>query len=158
LVADVEDILHRTGLEPGALKLEITESIAVADTETNRRTLWALRQLGVRLVIDDFGTGNSALHYLRAFPVDGLKIDRSFVGELGQDARTTAMVGGMIAFAKTLGLAVTGEGVETPEQEQALRTMGCDRVQGFLFARPLPAREIAALLRADGEARPRLAA
>jgi EAL domain-containing protein (putative c-di-GMP-specific phosphodiesterase class I) len=111
-----------------------------------------LRQLGVRLVIDDFGTGNSALNYLRSFPVDGLKIDRSFVEDVTRDSRTTSMVRGMIAFAHSLGLAVTGEGIETVEQSAALQAMGCDRGQGYLFARPLDAAHIAELLRREGPA------
>jgi EAL domain-containing protein (putative c-di-GMP-specific phosphodiesterase class I) len=149
LADEVRAILDDTRLEPDRLKLEITESIAVADTCANRETLWALRRLGVRLAIDDFGTGSSALNYLRRFPVDTLKIDRSFVEELGQDMRTTAMVGGIVAFAKSLGLHVTGEGVETAEQSHYLRSMGCDQGQGYLFARPIAAPELEALLRAQ---------
>jgi diguanylate cyclase (GGDEF)-like protein len=146
LVDDVRGILERTGLAPELLKLEITESVAILDTLENREMLLRLRELGVRLAIDDFGTGNSALNYLRRFPVETLKIDRSFVQELGQDQRSTDMVRGMIAFAKHLGLTVTGEGIETHEQSMHLRAMGCDWGQGYLFARPVPAATITELL------------
>jgi len=152
LVADVQRVLEETGLDPQTLRLEITESIAVADTPANQTTLWGLRDLGVRLAIDDFGTGNSALNYLRRFPFDTLKIDRSFVEDIGADARTTAMVRGMIAFAKSLGLNVTGEGIETPEQSAHLRAMGCDWGQGYLYARPVAADRIDALLADAGGA------
>jgi len=154
LVADVQRVLAETCLDPQTLRLEITESIAVADTPANRATLWALRELGVRLAIDDFGTGNSALNYLRHFPFDTLKIDRSFVEDIGADARTTAMVRGIIAFAKSLGLNVTGEGVETPEQSAHLRAMGCDWGQGYLYdARPVAADRIDDLLAGRGDER-----
>jgi len=142
LVDDVRRILTTTGLDPATLKLEVTESVAVANTLHNWATLTELRQLGIRLAIDDFGTGNSAMDYLRRFPVDTLKIDRSFVQDLGRDQQTTALVRGMIAFAKSLGLHVTGEGIETTEQSAQLRSMGCDLGQGFLFARPLPAQQL----------------
>jgi predicted signal transduction protein with EAL and GGDEF domain len=152
LVEDVRQILLSTGLDPSTVKLEITETVAVADTVGNRQTLWDLQRLGVRLAIDDFGTGNSALNYLRRFPVETLKIDRSFVEDLGRDARATDMVRGIIAFAKNLGLTVTGEGVETVEQSDHLKAMGCDWGQGYLFARPVPAAKISELLhRSDPE-------
>jgi diguanylate cyclase (GGDEF)-like protein len=148
LVDTVRATLEQTGLDPQTLKLEITESVAVADTEANRATLWALRRLGLHLVIDDFGTGNSALNYLRTFPVDGLKIDRSYVEDVCQDRRTTAMVGGMIGFAKALGLGVVGEGIETPQQAALLSELGCDRGQGYLFAKPLTASAVTEMLSA----------
>src|SRR5207244_5640601 len=116
------------------------------DTVANRQTLGALQQLGIRLAIDDFGTGNSGLNYLRLFPVETLKIDRSFVEELGRDQRSTDMVRGIIAFAKSLGLTVTGEGIETIEQSAQLRAMGCDWGQGYLYARPVPASMVSELL------------
>jgi diguanylate cyclase (GGDEF)-like protein len=147
LVDDVSDILRNTGLDPSALKLEITESVVVADTAHNRSVLTGLRALGIRLAIDDFGTGNSAMEYLLRFPVDTLKIDRSFIASLGQDERATSLVRGIIGLAKGLGLHVTGEGVETDAQSAQLRQMGCDVGQGFLFARPLPAAELEATLR-----------
>jgi len=146
LVDDVRAALTANGLEPSILKLEITESVAIVDTPLILKSLRDLRELGVQLAIDDFGTGNSALNYLKRFHVDTLKIDRSFVEELAADERSAAMVQGIIAFAKSLGLSVTGEGVETTAQSDALRALGCDRAQGFLFARPLPAHEVPRVL------------
>ncbi len=105
--------------------------------------------MGVRLAIDDFGTGYSSLSYLKRFPVDTLKIDKSFVDGLGVDALDTAIVRSIIALAEALGLSVTGEGIETNVQHEQLREMGCDRGQGYLFARPLPADELTQLLRAN---------
>ncbi len=138
--------LADNGLEPSTLKLEITESVAIVDTPVILKALRDLRALGVQLAIDDFGTGNSALNYLKRFHVDTLKIDRSFVEELAADQRSAAMVRGIIAFARSLGVSVTGEGVETNEQSEALRALGCDRAQGFLFARPLPAHQVPTVL------------
>lgn len=136
LVSDAREVLHRTGLAPTRLKLEITESVAIADTPVVREALQGLKALGVQLAIDDFGSGNSALRYLQHLAIDTLKIDRSFVEGLGQDPRSTALLRGMVAFAKSVGLSVTGEGVETQEQSACLRALGCDHAQGFLFARP----------------------
>jgi EAL domain-containing protein (putative c-di-GMP-specific phosphodiesterase class I) len=146
LLTDVRRILSATGLDPQQLRLEITESIAVDDGEATLRVLHALRDMGIRLAIDDFGTGNSALSYLQRFPVDTLKIDRSFVQQLGHAEQDRGMVQAVIAFAKTLGLSVTGEGVETADQLEQLRMMGCDLVQGYYFARPVPAGELIRLL------------
>jgi EAL domain-containing protein (putative c-di-GMP-specific phosphodiesterase class I) len=116
------------------------------DAEATVSTLKALRDLGVQVAIDDFGTGYSSLSYLRRFPVDTLKIDRSFVDGLGHDPQATAIVRSILALASTLGMSTTGEGVETAAQEAQLRALGCDRAQGYLFARPLPADEFDALL------------
>jgi EAL domain-containing protein (putative c-di-GMP-specific phosphodiesterase class I) len=149
-VEDVRAILRASGLPATSLKLEITESLAVADTAGNRRALNELRHMGVRLAIDDFGTGTSAIDYLRRDPVDALKIDRSFIVELGHDERTTAVVRAIIAFGSSLGLSVTAEGIETVEQSAQLRAMGCEWGQGYLFARPMQAERIADVLqRAD---------
>jgi EAL domain-containing protein (putative c-di-GMP-specific phosphodiesterase class I) len=108
--------------------------------------LRALKALGVRLAIDDFGTGYSSLSYLKRFSVDTLKIDRSFVDGLGNDIQDTAIVQSVITLARALNLTTTGEGIETPSQQEHLRALGCDAGQGFLFARPIPAREIEELL------------
>jgi EAL domain-containing protein (putative c-di-GMP-specific phosphodiesterase class I) len=109
----------------------------VDDLGTAEATLAALRGLGVHVAVDDFGTGFSALGALKHYPVDSLKIDRSFVDGLGRDAQDTAIVHAVIAFAKTLGLKVTGEGIETAEQLEQLRALGCDHGQGYYFAKPL---------------------
>ena len=146
LVADVEQVLRETDLDPACLELEITEGAVMVDREAAVSTLWALRELGVRLAIDDFGTGYSSLSYLKHLPVDTVKIDRSFVSGLGQDANDGAIVQGVIALAKTLHLTVTGEGIETTEQLGQLRALGCDHGQGYFIARPLPQEAVAPLL------------
>jgi EAL domain-containing protein (putative c-di-GMP-specific phosphodiesterase class I) len=105
----------------------------------------------VQLAIDDFGSGNSALRYLQHFAIDTLKIDKSFVDGLGEDPRSTALLRGMVAFAKHLGMSVTGEGIETSDQSEWLWAIGCDHAQGFVFARPGPPESIERLLTAAGE-------
>jgi EAL domain-containing protein (putative c-di-GMP-specific phosphodiesterase class I) len=146
LVEEVAQILRETGLAAGSLKLEITESVVMEDADANTITLRRLEALGVRLEIDDFGTGYSSLGYLKRFPVDVLKIDRSFVAGLGRDPEDTAIVRAVISLAHTLGLAVTAEGVETAEQLAHLREMGCELGQGYLFSEPLPSAAAGALL------------
>ncbi|MDQ3809993.1 MAG: EAL domain-containing protein, partial [Chloroflexota bacterium] len=116
--------------------LEVTETALIADLGAASTVLDKLRALGVRLALDDFGTGYSSLAYLKRFPVDALKIDRAFVDGLGHDAQDTAIVRSVITIAKSLDLAVTGEGVETVEQLAQLRALNCDEVQGYYFARP----------------------
>jgi EAL domain-containing protein (putative c-di-GMP-specific phosphodiesterase class I) len=146
LVEEVARALFTSRLNPGSLKLEITESVLVRDIDGTIEKLWALKDLGVQLAIDDFGTGYSSLTYLKRFPVDTLKIDRSFVSGLGQDSNDTAIVRSVVALAKSLNLAVTGEGIETAEQLGQLQALGCDRGQGYLFAKPLDADEIDEIL------------
>jgi diguanylate cyclase len=123
--------LQATGLEPSTLELEITESVVMQDAEATDATLHALKAIGVRLAIDDFGTGYSSLSYLKRFPVDTLKIDRSFVDGLGHDSQDTAIVHSVAALARALDLSVTGEGVETQAQHTLLRQLGCQHSQGF---------------------------
>jgi predicted signal transduction protein with EAL and GGDEF domain len=146
LVDDVATALRETGLEPSCLKLEITESVAMEAGPTTVQILQALRGLGVQLAIDDFGTGYSSLAYLRRFPVNTLKIDRAFVDGLGQEEQDTAIVQSVLALARTLGLSVTAEGVEAPEQIAELRALACDEGQGYYFASPQPAEAVEALL------------
>ncbi|HZJ51116.1 MAG TPA: EAL domain-containing protein [Actinomycetota bacterium] len=143
----VANVIRETDIEPSTLCLEITENDLVDDTESIKTTLQSLKDLGVRLSIDDFGTGYSSLTYLKRFPVDLLKIDRSFVGGLGRDKDDTAIVAAVINLAETLGLAVSAEGVETSEQLSELRALGCGFAQGFYFARPQPAEDVSVLLR-----------
>jgi diguanylate cyclase (GGDEF)-like protein len=138
LVEEVQEILRETGLDPACLQLEITETAVMKDAASTIKTLHQLKALGVKLAIDDFGTGYSSLSYLRQFPVDTLKIDRSFIDGLGREAQDTELVRSVIAMAKSLSLAVTSEGIETTEQLTQLLELGCDRGQGFYFARPLP--------------------
>ena len=140
LVDNVADILERTGLEPGLLGLEITESVVMRDPEASTTLLRALKDLGVRLAVDDFGTGYSSLAYLRRFPVELLKVDRAFVDGLDAqtgDAEDRAIVAAVVSLAHTLGMKAIAEGVETEEQLRELRSLGCDMAQGFLIARPL---------------------
>src|SRR5207244_9820393 len=141
--------LGRAGLEPSPLTLEITESMLMEDTDTSLESLLGLKAIGVQLAIDDFGTGYSSLNYLKRFPIDTLKIDRTFVDGLGQDEDDTAIVAGVLAMAKGLRLDVVAEGVETAEQLRSLRVLGCPFAQGFHFAPPLAPDELAQLLR-DG--------
>ena len=146
LLADIKRCVDETGFDPRLLKLEITESVVMQDAEATIETLLAVKALGIRVSIDDFGTGYSSLSYLKRLPVDTLKIDRSFVNGLGQDTQDTAIVDSVVALARTLQLSVTGEGIETAAQAKHLRRLGCDRGQGFLFARPLPPEEVQRLL------------
>jgi diguanylate cyclase (GGDEF)-like protein len=138
LVAQVTDALADTGLEPRFLELEITESNAMQNAEATVQTLGKLRALGVGLSIDDFGTGYSSLSYLRRFPIHTLKIDRSFIRDIGSDPDDAAIASAVIALAHTLKLKVVAEGVETRPQLDFLTAAGCDRTQGFLFSPALP--------------------
>jgi diguanylate cyclase (GGDEF)-like protein/PAS domain S-box-containing protein len=147
--AEIRAILSGTGLEPAALVLEITESLMLHQSATSDGLLNQLRELGVQLVIDDFGTGFSALEYFKRFAVQGLKIDRSFIDGLGTSREDNAIVTATLAFASALGLSVTAEGVETVDQLERLRALGCRQGQGYLFSRAVPAADVAALVRAS---------
>jgi diguanylate cyclase (GGDEF)-like protein/PAS domain S-box-containing protein len=149
LVRMVARVLEQTGLDPAGLRLEITESVVVQDAESTVLTLLALKNLGVRLAIDDFGTGYSSLSYLTRFPVDTLKVDRSFVAGGGQDQRTLSVVRGVTALAHALGMDVTAEGIETAEQLSRVRAVRCDWGQGFYFFKPLPAADLTTILKTD---------
>jgi len=138
LVAMIVGVLAETGLPATALQLEITESTVMDDVAAAVATLRELRAHGLRLALDDFGTGYSSLSYLKRFPLDVLKIDKSFVDGLGRDTEDTAIVAAVIALAHILGMEVTAEGVETREQARHLRQLSCELGQGYLFSRPLP--------------------
>ncbi len=142
LAGIVRDVLKAARLEPERLELELTESMIMQDALHTRDTLEALKTLGVHLSIDDFGTGYSSLNYLRSFPVDTLKIDRSFVREIGAEPDSGPIVAAIIAMARSLKLGVVAEGVETEEQRAFLQRQGCKLAQGFLFCKPLPAVEL----------------
>ena len=146
LVGEVARVLAETGLDPGCLVLEITESAVMEDAASTIATLRDLKDLGVRLAIDDFGTGYSSLAYLHRLPVDVLKIDRSFVDGLGREAEDTAIVRSVLGLAHSLGLQVVAEGVETAEQVEGLRALGCKIAQGYYFSRPLPPAALEELL------------
>ncbi len=142
----VQNILTETGIEPGFLELELTESIIMHDTDIVSDTLATLHEIGVELSIDDFGTGYSSLSYIRRFPLDRLKIDRSFVRDIMSNPDDAEMIVSIIALGHSMKLKVLAEGVETLEQLQYLQMQGCDEVQGFYFSKPLPADELGALL------------
>ena len=143
----IAEILRETVVDPRTLQLEITEGAVAYDNAQNaNNTLWNLKTLGVQLAIDDFGMGYSSLSYLKRFPVDLLKIDRSFVRELGKDLKDTKIVAAIIHLARALDLKVIAEGVETAEQVEQLRKMECDMVQGSYFSKPLPSGAVSDLL------------
>ncbi len=144
IVRTVEQILERTGLAPEHLTLEITESALMKNAASALAVLSALKELGVELAIDDFGTGYSSLTYLQRFPLDILKVDRSFVEELGVSVEGEEIVSAVINLAHALGLKVVAEGVETALQLEVLQSFECDLAQGYLFSKPLPASEIEA--------------
>jgi EAL domain-containing protein (putative c-di-GMP-specific phosphodiesterase class I) len=131
--------LGETGIDAGSLWLEITETALMADVDAATRALRGLRSLGLHLSVDDFGTGYSSLTYLKRFPVEAIKIDRSFVSGLGLEADDTTIVEAVVRLGHSLGLSVVAEGVETPLQLGRLRELRCDRGQGYLFGRPRPA-------------------
>ena len=148
LFDDIQRALREFELEPGCLKLEITESMMMLDTDKAVEILHRLKRLGVKIAIDDFGTGYSSLAYLKSLPIDVLKIDRAFVTGLRSDGPDHAIVQSIIALAKSLNLSVTAEGIETSAQELELKTMTCTNGQGYLFSKPVPQAAIGALLRA----------
>ena len=155
LLPRVSEVLERTQLDPACLRIEITEGTLMADTATINKILKQLKDLGVELAIDDFGTGYSSLHYLRRLPVDIIKIDQSFVRDMEEDERIGLLVEGVVRIADALGLEVTAEGIETYGQATALRWYGCQRGQGYYFARPMERadalRAVAAGLTPEGE-------
>jgi diguanylate cyclase (GGDEF)-like protein/PAS domain S-box-containing protein len=147
LVDDVAACLGRSGLDPGLLTLEITESVLMRDTEFTMDALTRLKALGLRIAIDDFGTGYSSLSYLRQFPIDSLKIDRSFVTAIESGGEELALLSSIVALSRTLHLETVAEGVEQPTQAAELQALGSDLAQGYYFAQPLSAEDIDPLLR-----------
>lgn len=145
-IRSVKDILDETGVAPTMLELELTEGVVMGDTNASVQALAELKEMGVSLSIDDFGTGYSSLSYLSRFPLDELKIDRSFVIAAGNSEQDASLVVAIIAMAKGLGLKVVAEGVETPEQYHFITSSGAHVIQGYLFSKPVPASELEALL------------
>ena len=143
-VRELRALLADTGLPPRRLQLELTEGTVMEEPERAARVLGELSEMGVRIALDDFGTGHSSLAYLRTFPIDCIKIDRAFVLDLGADGHEAAIVPAIVAIARSLGAGVVAEGVESGTQRQALVSMGCRGMQGYLFSRPLPAEECGA--------------
>jgi len=148
LITLVQNALQDAGLEPAHLEVEVTESVLVGDAASALATLESLRQLGVGLAIDDFGTGYSSFSYLTQFPFDRLKIDRSLVVNIDRPGKGHAIVSAILSLAHALDMRVTAEGVETGEQAEALKTLGCDEVQGFWFSRPLTPKALERVLSA----------
>jgi EAL domain-containing protein (putative c-di-GMP-specific phosphodiesterase class I) len=146
LVAHVRHALARSGLSPGSLTLEITESVLMRDADATVAHLEALKAAGVLIAIDDFGAGQSSLTYLHRFPIDGLKLDRSFVSAIDGSSDSTALLHTLVELGRTLGLSTVAEGIETCDQLDSLRAEGCAYGQGFIFARPQPPEDIEALL------------
>lgn len=143
LLADLDAIVAETGMNPGLLELEITESVIMVNIDHAVATLQEIKDRGSALAIDDFGTGFSSLAHIKHFPIDTLKVDRSFIRDLETDSQDRAITCAIISMGKTLGLDVVGEGVETERQWEFLKEQGCDQVQGFLFSPPVSAEEFA---------------
>lgn len=154
LIESIQTVLEETGLSPEYLEVELTESLAMEDVKQTIVTLSALNALGVSIAIDDFGTGYSSLSYLKRFPIDFLKIDRSFVHDIGSSGDSAVIAKTIIAMAHNLQLEVVGEGVETAEQLDFLRRHECEEVQGYFFSRPLPAEEFAIFIKSRERAVP----
>ena len=145
LVEMIERVLGETGLAPGRLELEITERIFMENSEHTLSILRRIKKLGVRIALDDFGTGYSSLSYLRSFPFDKIKVDRAFVSDLADHHGHVVIVQAVVSIARALGMTTTAEGVETEDQHQFLKALGCDEVQGYLFSGPVPIENIASL-------------
>jgi EAL domain-containing protein (putative c-di-GMP-specific phosphodiesterase class I) len=143
----VQGALRDAPLDPAMLEIEITESALIGNEPGVVETLEQLHEMGIRVALDDFGTGFSSLSHLIQFPIDSLKIDQSFVKEIGASKRADAITSAVVTMGHNLGLEVVAEGVETEQQEQFLRAKGCDLFQGFLFSKPVEAETLAALLR-----------
>jgi EAL domain-containing protein (putative c-di-GMP-specific phosphodiesterase class I) len=148
LVEQVAQILDETGLEPGSLRLEITEGTFMENVELGSRILGDLQQIGVQFQIDDFGTGYSSLSYLHQFPVNTIKIDRTFIGRIGQNGHNAEIVRTILLLARELGMGAIAEGIETEDQLALLKNLDCQLGQGFFIARPMEAKQAEALLAA----------
>jgi predicted signal transduction protein with EAL and GGDEF domain len=149
LVAQVERILRETGVEAAAVKLEITESVAMGDAERTIKVVKELKKLGVRISIDDFGTGFSSLSHLRRFPIDTLKIDRSFVSDLKMNPENREIIRTIIGLARNLGMDVVAEGTETLDEIGYLKSLGCEFAQGYFFSKPLDSAAAGAFLKSN---------
>ena len=153
LARTIGDALEASRFDPARLDLELTESILMQNADQAIATLRNLKSLGVRVTIDDFGTGYSSLSYLKDLPIDALKLDISFVSGIAKNRSDEAISRAVISLAHNLDMKVIAEGVETPDQLEFLRGLGCDEVQGFLFSRPLPPSEAARFLDGDRSSR-----
>ena len=147
LLQDIDEALAASGMSPVLLQLEVTESMMMRNVSRAIKVLDTIQSRGIRLAIDDFGTGYSSMSLMKQFPIDTIKIDRSFVRDLPDDTEDRAIAQAIISMGKALGMTIVAEGVETPEQEQFLRSHGCDEMQGFLISKPVPPEQLAGLLR-----------
>jgi EAL domain-containing protein (putative c-di-GMP-specific phosphodiesterase class I) len=147
LLNDIDEALAASGMPSELLQLEVTESMVMRNVSRAVRVLDAIQSRGIRLAIDDFGTGYSSMSLMKQFPIDTIKIDRSFVRDLPDDSEDKAIAQAIISMGKALGMTVVAEGVETTEQQTFLRDHACDEMQGFLFSKPLPPEQLADLLR-----------
>jgi EAL domain-containing protein (putative c-di-GMP-specific phosphodiesterase class I) len=145
-IKGLRTILKETRLDPSYLELELTETVLMQRAESTSSVLRSLKSIGVRLAVDDFGTGYSSLSYLKKFPIDSLKIDRSFVRDIAAHTDEATIVSAVITMAKSLKKCVIAEGVETEDQIKFLQAYGCDEAQGFYFSRPVAAKHFAELL------------
>jgi EAL domain-containing protein (putative c-di-GMP-specific phosphodiesterase class I) len=150
----VKDIIIRTGIPPSQLELELTEIILMDDVDLALQTLQGLRSMGVKTAIDDFGTGYSSLNYLKQFPVDTLKIDRSFIMNLPQNSDDAQISRTIIAMGHNLGMGIIAEGVETAEQLSFLKDALCEEVQGFLFSKPVAEQDFLQLGKSIDQSKP----
>jgi EAL domain-containing protein (putative c-di-GMP-specific phosphodiesterase class I) len=139
---EVRDLVQRHGIEPRHLVFELTESVLIEDSASTYNALSDLKAIGIRLAIDDFGTGYSSMNYVSRFPIDVLKIDKSFVSSMADSPTSTALVAAMVQLANSLGISAVAEGVEEPSQAESLRRLGCRLGQGYLFSMPLTAEEV----------------
>jgi EAL domain-containing protein (putative c-di-GMP-specific phosphodiesterase class I) len=146
LIEDVERALAESGIEPTLLTLEVTETTLMRDPQATAGRLRALKRLGIRIAIDDFGTGYSSLAYLRQFPADALKIDRSFIGDIASSEQSTALIHTLVQLGKALHIETLAEGIEDQVQLRTLQREHCDHGQGFLFSRPLDVEAVEAFL------------
>jgi EAL domain-containing protein (putative c-di-GMP-specific phosphodiesterase class I) len=147
LLQDIVTVLEESGMRPELLELELTESMVMQHPEQARKLLTAIKQMGVRIAIDDFGVGYSSLAQIKRFPIDTLKVDRSFIRDLAENAEDRAITEAIITMGKTLSLTVVAEGVETQEQQSFLSDHACDAMQGFYFSKPIPHDEFASFMR-----------
>ena len=146
LVTNIRKALRETGLNPSTLEVEITETMLMGDIEAANQTVQRLHELGVKLAIDDFGTGYSSLNYLKKFPIDTVKVDRSFIMDIPTSSDDMAITSAVIAMAHRLNMQVVAEGVETPEQLEFLLKHHCEYAQGYLFSKAVPLENITRLL------------
>jgi EAL domain-containing protein (putative c-di-GMP-specific phosphodiesterase class I) len=156
IIREVREAIEDAALDPSTVTLEITETTLMHDTEVTRERLAELRRIGVSLAVDDFGTGYSSLQYVQRFPIDVIKIDRSFVTGLGTNPGDSAVVQSMIELSQRLGVHTVAEGIDRPEQVTLLQSLGADLGQGYLFSKPVEASKIDALLASSPTENPRL--